>query len=931
MKKLIALLLFAFFGKANAQFYEKSFYFNHSTYSGVNTGIHAGVNSVDRNGNIYHLSGEYQCHACFYRYSFRKINVQTGSTFTFYIPDFTPGSSFPLTDMTGFQDQNLNNYLVWKIDLLPLSLPAYNVAGGFDYALFKYNSSNTLQWIIDIKNGTVFTDMNDNIFIFDNLNFLRKYNSAGIKTDSIQFNASTKPMFADSLGFFYRHNADTLTKFDLNNVIMWQKQIPFTSVDYSMQGEYIFAYNADSIYKVDLNGNYTAYQNFSNAAWGLRFDLNGNYYNKTITFNKYNINDGIKYSLIDTVANLTWMDKTGRFYKFGYLNYLCPNTYSTYDLRIPPSIIKTLGAQTQAYWGEVFNWCQIFNTDETQRDISFTINNSVYPRFCNGNRRNFEFTVSKYPPSLLTSGFDIQLSDSSGNFSNPVNIGHTIGSPASIFFPDTIPTGNNYSIRVIPLDTSFTYSNNILQNLKINQSPTAQMIFAGAVQSSNSLSPGIIKELALCDSTIISSTTNAFPATYKWIQYNGSYFNPISYTQSTQSTVNSTGLYDFQKLVLTVTDSIGCYKSDSIYPTKIYNYNQSSNFPDTVNLVSTPITFKPLLYRTWYDADTAYGNGITPLFNQNYFQFNPLTAGAGWHYVYSKIKPANIIGTLSCMQPQAIDSIFVSDNAFAKITGLSRPRICSGDSVTVFLQFAGDPPFTFSLLQNGTVYGAYTTFGNNYSLVVYPSNAGDFTFQSFSDASGFYTSNAWQNGGYVQVLNYTNPTLTFTGNLSFCAGDSVQLIRNNTYTQFTYSWLKNGVTLPGVTGLSYYAKTQGVYQAGFVSNSNPACTKLSNPVTVAVPCVTPTGGNSTLKTNFNADENAGTLFYQHQNKVILKPNFSSALKAIELYDLNGKKLLLSAVIANDQTITVALPVLSSSVYFITYVFQDRVIKEKILR
>jgi hypothetical protein len=285
---------------------------------------------------------------------------------------------------------------------------------------------------------------------------------------------------------------------------MWQKQIPFTSVDYSMQGEYIFAYNADSIYKVDLNGNYTAYQNFSNAAWGLRFDLNGNYYNKTITFNKYNINDGIKYSLIDTVANLTWMDKTGRFYKFGYLNYLCPNTYSTYDLRIPPSIIKTLGAQTQAYWGEVFNWCQIFNTDETQRDISFTINNSVYPRFCNGNRRNFEFTVSKYPPSLLTSGFDIQLSDSSGNFSNPVNIGHTIGSPASIFFPDTIPTGNNYSIRVIPLDTSFTYSNNILQNLKINQSPTAQMIFAGAVQSSNSLSPGIIKELALCDSTIIN-------------------------------------------------------------------------------------------------------------------------------------------------------------------------------------------------------------------------------------------------------------------------------------------------------------------------------------------------------------------------------------------------------------------------------------------
>lgn len=911
MKKIFAVLFFLLALNVNGQFYEKSFYTSSHYITGVAQNLTNSVDLVDRGGNIFQIYAEDICMGCYPDYYITKQDYYSGNSWSYRFLTTIPD----ITGMFPFEDQNGNTYFFWKTDVVPHA--GYNLSGGYDYALFKYNQLNVLQWIIDVKKGTgVFYDVNDNISIIDSSLILRRYNSSGSLTDSVQYVTATAPSFMDSLGFFYRYSPGTITKFDINNNVMWQKNLPFVTVDYSMQGENIFAYSADSIFLIDLNGNHLAYYNFAQSQTGLRFDLNGFYYYNTSKFSF----TGLVHQ--QYVTDFNFMDRTGRTYKFGYERFDAYSNGGYFNTVIPPSIIGSFGPYGNSPpYGFYFNWCQVYNPDETQRNIQFTINNSGQQNFCTSNPKFFYFNVSKYPPSLLTAGFDVELSDSSGNFSTPTIIGHGIGSPISVLVPTTTPSGNNYSIRVIPLDTTFTFTDNVIDSIKIHTSPTGKILFSDlVVDSANHI-------IAVCDSTLIGSVTDAINPTYQWSQYI-QYQHPITIYYSNQSTVSTIPLIDFCHLNLKVTNSLGCYVNDSVLFKKVSPFYNYYLFPDTINISAPTLSFKPQLLSTINNADTAYGNFVQPLAGfTNTYTFNQALAGQGWHYIYSTIKPSNLIGDLPCMEESRIDSIFVATTGYAKIISLSKTQICIGDSLTVNLQFTGDPPFTFTLLQGSTSYGPYTTFGNNYSFVASPISSGTFLFVSFMDANGSYTSSAWQNGINVNVYNYAAPILTNNGNLSFCAGDSVQLIRNNQFNYFNYYWLKNGVNIAGVTGINYYAKTQGVYRAAFVSNYNPWCTFLSNPINVNVPCMPPATNSSkdALITDGGADN---VLFLVEENFITLKHNPESVFLKAELYDMSGRQLQLSHFHISDSEVQFSLSGISPSIYIIKSTFTDGVIAKK---
>ncbi|MBK8845917.1 MAG: T9SS type A sorting domain-containing protein [Bacteroidetes bacterium] len=77
------------------------------------------------------------------------------------------------------------------------------------------------------------------------------------------------------------------------------------------------------------------------------------------------------------------------------------------------------------------------------------------------------------------------------------------------------------------------------------------------------------------------------------------------------------------------------------------------------------------------------------------------------------------------------------------------------------------------------------------------------------------------------------PTVSITqsGSLSFCAGDSVTFTANG--TGYQYQWKKNNVNIAGATAQTYVAKTAGIYKCKV---TNSCGSKGSGTRTVSIPC-----------------------------------------------------------------------------------------------
>ncbi|MEO8146911.1 MAG: SBBP repeat-containing protein [Bacteroidia bacterium] len=142
---------------------------------------------------------------------------------------------------------------------------------------------------------------------------------------------------------------------------------------------------------------------------------------------------------------------------------------------------------------------------------------------------------------------------------------------------------------------------------------------------------------------------------------------------------------------------------------------------------------------------------------------------------------------------------------------------------------------------------------------------------------------------------YGNPTATITasGPTSFCAGDSV-IFTANSGAGFTYQWKKGTTNIAGATGISYTAKTAGIYKV-VVASSN-GCTKLSTGKTVTVNCRTVNNAISDLEyavVNPNPFSNSFQLNLKSESdekiRVVIYNVIGSKVYESELFDNNDEK------------------------------------------
>jgi len=138
-------------------------------------------------------------------------------------------------------------------------------------------------------------------------------------------------------------------------------------------------------------------------------------------------------------------------------------------------------------------------------------------------------------------------------------------------------------------------------------------------------------------------------------------------------------------------------------------------------------------------------------------------------------------------------------------------------------------------------------------------------------------------------------TLTTSGPLSFCNGDSVTITANG--TGYIYQWKKNNVNITGAGKQSYAAKTAGVYKC-MVTNS--CGSKNSGNKTVTVPCRL-TDDDFTEQLDKPYELKVGPNPFSYSTNILFSLDNTEEM-SLRIFDMNGRliKVLADQVFAEGD-------------------------------
>lgn len=156
-------------------------------------------------------------------------------------------------------------------------------------------------------------------------------------------------------------------------------------------------------------------------------------------------------------------------------------------------------------------------------------------------------------------------------------------------------------------------------------------------------------------------------------------------------------------------------------------------------------------------------------------------------------------------------------------------NICQGDTAVITGTLSGTAPWDL-ILSDGTTNIPVTNLTSpSFTIGVSPATTTTYSVTSVSDATGCENTSLQS----VTVSVQTAPPAIITPGpvAAVCQGDSVVLMAS-IGLNFSYSWYRDNVLLPGDTTYILTVKTGGDYN---VKVANPTgCSSISNPVTVVI-------------------------------------------------------------------------------------------------
>jgi len=431
--------------------------------------------------------------------------------------------------------------------------------------------------------------------------------------------------------------------------------------------------------------------------------------------------------------------------------------------------------------------------------------------------------------------FTVQLSDASGSFASPINIGSSTATSSgtiSATVPPTTSLGNGYRIRVVSTSPAFTSPDEYYNIHVVNGIPTP-------VANNNG-------PICVGDTLKLTSSNSANPPVtlYSWT-------GPGGYTANTQSPAIPTTTMTNAGTYTVTTTRPGC-PGTSANTTVVIN-NVFPNVPsDSVN---SPICAGNTLYL--FSKSTTTGvtyswtgpNGFASTL-QNPSIPAATSLATGKYYVSAVYN--------TCKATNSLDAVVNAPGAASiTVTGIPTDTFCVGDNanfVTTTTLGGTDPKYQW-VVNHITEIGAIS---NNWGSP-YLSNGDTVYCILTSNADCISSPEVTSNYVVVTILPITPPTVTISSSPSSVTVPGQTITFTATVTNGgsapTYQWYKNGVLIPGAT--------TNPYATNNVSNGDVmSCAIVSN-----AQCVSPnTATGSSARLGVETTENATiTSLYPNPN------------------------------------------------------------------
>lgn len=421
--------------------------------------------------------------------------------------------------------------------------------------------------------------------------------------------------------------------------------------------------------------------------------------------------------------------------------------------------------------------------------------------------------------------FTAQLSNATGSFDSPVNIGN-ITSANSGSIAATIPAGTvagtGYRIRVVSSNPIITGSNN-----------GANLTLGSAVASvSITANPAT----AVCPGSIVTFTATPVNGgsspSYQWTK-NGSDISgatSVSYSGIAGSAYTAGDLIRCKMTsgstcVTSPVTSAAITMSINAAPVAPTNpVNNSRCGPGTVALSVSAPSGSTI---NWYAA----ASGGTALLSGNVSYTTPAISATTTYYAESRNTASGCVSGTRTAITATVYSVLVPSVAIT-ITSGSNPS-CSGSAVTFTANAVNGGTFpTYQWTKNGTnIAGATSSTFTGIAGTDFVST-NQIRVKMTSNATCVSPATATSAAITTTVTNSVMPTISITAlQANICTGLVFQSSITNGGTSPAYQWKNNGSDINGATASSYTASVLSngdMISCVLTSNANCA---LSNPVT----------------------------------------------------------------------------------------------------